>query len=159
MSFLDIIKWILIIIILVWLLQMIPSSGTSAESIIKIVLIIIIIIFVVNNFVFPGIEGMSTMRGSAGGCGRNYMMPHPYKYKNTDEDYIQSGLMYDYGTPGYYLINNGHYSEGTVGNDKIHDLISNSVLGHLNSQYNCGTSFYSYPYVGKSRTYLDWERY
>jgi len=148
----DIIKYLLIAIVLSGLLYFVPSNKMDAETILKFTLIAIIIIFLIENFIFLRKEGMSVLKGN------NYVTPQPYNYDNVDEDYIQSGIRYDHGLPGYYIINNGHYTEGTIDNNKIIDLINASVWNDLYNQQNFNIQISPHTHVGKSRSYLNYEK-
>lgn len=151
----DIIKYALIAVILAGLLYFMPNNNMNEETIIKLVLIALIVIFIVENFIFSRREGMASISGI------NYtghIMPTAYNYGTEDEDYIEAKLRYDWGLPGYYLIQNGRYVNGTVPNDHIKDTINESVWHNLYKQYDFDVGTVPHHDLGKGRGYLNWDK-
>ena len=58
--------------------------------------------------------------------------------------------------PGYYLANNGEYSE-TVPYEKADLLIKESKLEALRNQHNYNIIWSPHTHIGKARGYLNWD--
>ena len=83
-----------------------------------------------------------------------YLTPSAFSDPVKD-DLINTGLNYDNNTPGYFLVNDGKYSEGTVLNDSIKDLIRESKFNDIVDQHNFNIVWSPHTHVGKNRGYLN----
>lgn len=156
MSYLrDFLKYTMIAFVLFAVLYSVPQNTIDSNTIVKLTLLAVIAICIIEKLFFEGFEGMANLKPFR--HSSNYVIPLPYNYDTMDEDYILSGLKYDTTIPGYYLINNGHYTEGTVPDNKIKDLINASVWHDLTEQQNY-VEVSPHTHVGKARSYIEWQK-
>ena len=88
--------------------------------------------------------------------GMHNVMPKAYVYGTQDEDYLQTGLKYDNDLPGYYMINNGQFSENKIDFGKVDSLICGSKYHKLYNQQNFNFLASPHTHIGKARGYLNW---
>ena len=149
-------KYLLIIFLLVCILYFVPM-GNSGDSLAKIVLIIILAMFIFELFkVF--VSNRSKKEGMIAKCNHEYKVPMQYTYDTKKEDQIKSGLNYDYNLPGYYLVNNGKFSEDGISYDKVQKLIDNSIYHDLYNQHNFNIIWSPHTHIGKGRGHLNWDK-
>jgi len=156
----NIFKFLLIIFLLFGILYFLPMDKVENDTIVRIVLVIIMTMFIFEAFrvfVFgqPKHEGMATL---ATKCDDTYKVPLQYTYGTTKEDQIKSGLNYDHNLPGYYLVNNGNFSEDGISYDKVQKLIDDSRYHDLYNQHNFNIVWSPHTHIGKSRGYLNWDK-
>jgi len=135
----NIIKYLLVSLVLILVLSSVPSKKLSTESILTITLIIIIGTFILENVIIKNkSEGMAVIAGNNVLKDWFYSYTEPKKDITDDyeEDYYKSGFEYDHNMPGYYLSNNGKFSETGINYDKVNKLIEESKAQHIHSQYN-----------------------
>jgi uncharacterized protein with PIN domain len=65
---------------------------------------------------------------------------------------------YDVHGPGYYLMNNGEFTNGGVPYSKAKDIICASKLQDLYNQHNFNYKWTPHTHLGKARGYLNWEQ-
>lgn len=88
----------------------------------------------------------------------------PSHYSDLAHDYYGSYLNGSTQIPGYYLINNGRFSEagmgansGTVSYGDADELIKESKLHVLYNQHNYNILTSPHTHIGKNRGYLNWD--
>lgn len=82
-----------------------------------------------------------------------YMMGFDKVRKVVDEQRYN----YDVHGPGYYLMNNGEFSQNGVPYSKAKDIICASKLHDLYNQHNFNYKWTPHTHLGKARGYLNWE--
>ena len=70
----------------------------------------------------------------------------------------QQRYNYDVHGPGYYLMNNGEFSQNGVPYSKAKDIICSSKLHDLYNQHNFNYKWTPHTHLGKSRGYMNWEQ-
>ncbi len=135
----NIIKYLLVSLVSILILSSIPSKKLSTESILTLTLIIIVVTFILEKAIVKNkSEGMEVI------AGNNVLKDWLYSYIDPkggvtdgyEADYYKSGFEYDHNMPGYYLSNNGKFSETGVNYDKVNKLIEESKGRYIHSQYN-----------------------
>jgi len=58
-------------------------------------------------------------------------------------------------TTGYYLINNGEFSQG-LSFDKVNEIINYSKFRSLHNQHNHNIIWSPHTHIGKERGYINW---
>ena len=102
-------------------------------------------------------------------CDESLRFPHPYTLSSEEEDEIASFQKYDHNlpnhlliqqtkSPGYYLANNGNYSNKGVSHDKLQSLICRSKMNDLYEQHN-HFKWSPHTHIGKSRGYVNWKSF
>lgn len=132
----NLLKYSVISLISIAILSYVPTERLSPESIILLTLCILIFVFLVNNYVTG--EGMDVI------ASNNVLKNWFYEYKEPREnlydgyidDYNKSGFEFSSDMPGYYLANNGKFSENGVSFNDVNNLIASSKAKYLQSQYN-----------------------
>lgn len=150
----DIFKYLLIAFVSFIVLYFLPSDKLDTETIVKITLVILIVLFIFENFII----NKSKKEGMVTNHPNRYMVPKQYTYGTTKEDQIKSGLNYDYNIPGYYLVNNGNFSEYGISYDKVQQLINDSRYHDLYNQHNFNIIWSPHTHIGKNRGYLNWDK-
>ncbi|QKF94110.1 hypothetical protein QKU48_gp0652 [Fadolivirus algeromassiliense] len=122
--------------------------------------LLVVSLVVLDMFVFNSREGMEEVLQEQGvlACDSSNADPTQYLYGPVDEDYAKSGLNYDTNLPGYYLVNNGNYSEKGISYEKVQDLIIASKYNDLYNQHNFNIVWSPHTHVGKARGYLNWDK-
>jgi len=143
-------KYLIIAILLFAILYYLPSNNLDTETIIKITLVTLILLFIIENFVFRKIDQENM-------CNMASMTPMDYADNLDKRDRIKSGFYHD-RMPGYYLVNNGDFSEDGVDYNKVKQLIVDSKCRHLYSQKNFNVIYTPQLYIGKNRGYLNWNK-
>ena len=84
--------------------------------------------------------------------------PRQINMSTEEQDYSNTGLNYNNDLPGYYLINNGNYSDnGRIPYSESDELIEASKLHDLYEQHNFNILSSPHTHIGKSRGNLNWE--
>ncbi len=143
-----IIKYVIIAIIFAYLLNSLPYGKPTTQTIMCSVLGLFVVMYVLDC-IFDKREGMH--------YDSNYKYPNQYLYDSPDEDYLQTGLKYDYDLPGYYLINNGTFSNKGISFDNVDKLIAASKYHDLVEQDNHVVAS-PHTHIGKERGHLNWEK-
>ena len=135
----NIIKYLLISLVSILILSTAPSTPFSTESILTITLIIVGVTFVSDQLlILSKSEGMAVI--AQNNVFKNWFSSNINPQNNTTDgyepDYYKSGFEYDHNMPGYYLSNNGKFSETGINYDKVNKLIEESKGRHTQSQYN-----------------------
>lgn len=153
-------KYLVYSALIIGLFYFISTNSTTLDTskAMSMALILILALVMLDVFVFRSAEGMTSELLPAPICGGPINNPRQYLYGTMEEDYIKSGLEYDHNLPGYYLINNGKYSEGTIPYDQAGDLINASVGHDLYNQHNFNIIWSPHTHVGKARGYLNWDK-
>ena len=140
-------KYLVIMILLFIILYYLPSNKLDTETIIKITLVVLILWFIFENFVFGRRLNQENM------CN---MTPMDYAYELDRNDRVTAGFDH---IPGYYLVNNGDYSENSeLDYNKAQQLIVDSKCRHLYSQKNFNILYTPQLYIGKNRGFLNWNK-
>ena len=125
------------------------------------------------------------MRGN-NKCG--YHIPNTYNMNSENEDHLQSGIKYDhripiqrpmgdfssetipfsdvrreielqrYNEPGYYLANDGKYSDLGIPYDQVAEIITKSKLHDLYHQHNHNITWSPHTHIGKARGRMNLEQ-
>jgi hypothetical protein len=79
-------------------------------------------------------------------------------YDPVKDDLINTGLNFNNTLPGYFMVNNGQYTNGNVSNDKIKELIRESKFEDMVDQHNFNIIWSPHTHVGKNRGYINPEK-
>lgn len=134
-----IIKYLLISLVSILILSILPSKPFSTESILTITLIIIGVLFMNDQLlILSKSEGMTVIAENnvLKNWFSSYVNPQNNITDSYEPDYFKSGFEYDHNMPGYYLSNNGKFSETGINYDKVNKLIEESKGRHIHNQYN-----------------------
>jgi len=142
----NIFKYILMTFILFAVLFFLPPMPLGMETIIKMVLLILIILCVFEHFIFTGFnkEGMEN----------SYNESLNNNMYNTTEEYLKK-VQYNDKFPGYYMLNNGNFSENGIDYDKAQKLINDSKYNDLYNQHNFIIKWSPHTHIGKDRVYVN----
>lgn len=132
------------------------QDKTNIQSIGMSTIAIVVLLMLLDRFLIPRAEGMDPL---ISGCpDREVKMPDQYLYTTGEEDHLKTYQDNNYNLPGYYLINNGKYSEKGIDYSKVADLICSSKLHDLISQHNYNIIWSPHTHIGKARGYLNWDK-
>ena len=162
------------------LLKYTPGLNASNEKIALFVFIAIVFLLLLNSLFGGLLEGMYT--GENALIVGNDLPPEPmcdlptnmsydaHDYPSIqEEDEVTTFLKYDHSlpkqmqihktdTPGYYLANNGEYSDEGVSLDKLQSLICKSKMENLYEQHN-HFKWTPHTHIGKARGYNNWKTF
>lgn len=82
---------------------------------------------------------------------------YPY-WKDIKEDIELQRYNFHTSDPGYYLLNNGNYSEHGIPYEKASSIIAASKLHDLVQQHNFNIKWSPHTHIGKARGYLNWDQ-
>lgn len=166
----DLIKYLLIGLIVMVILYSMNPNNVNVRSNLKVTIVIIALIFIVEKYVVNSFEGMEEVElkdalieedeGRAlDGCPNTLpSIPNQYLYDYKKEDFFKTGLEYDYNMPGYYLMNNGKYTQKGIDYSNVDKMICSSKLHDLLNQHNFNILWSPHTHIGKSRGYLNWDK-
>lgn len=154
-----IIKYLSIALIVAIILFMMPGEKLENSHIVGIAFGAALFSFILDLFYNRSehMEAIPQLKGKC--CGTR-----PSHYSDLAQDYFGSDLSGSTEIPGYYLINNGRFSEagmgtnyGTVPYAMSDDLIKESKLHVLTNQHNYNILTSPHTHIGKNRGYLNWD--
>jgi hypothetical protein len=149
-------KYLMIAILLFAILYYLPSNKLDTDTIVKTTLVVLLLLFIFENFVFTNQENMYNMPNMPTNITTN-MTPMEYANELDRKDRIMAGFNPD-NIPGYYLVNNGDFSEDGLDYNKAQQLIVDSKCRHLYSQKNFNIIYTPQLYIGKNRGFLNWNK-
>lgn len=134
----NMLKYSFISLISIAILSYVPTKSLSIESIVILTLCVLLFVFIIENLVIG--EGMDVI------ASNNVLRNWFYEYKEPKDskenvydgyidEYDKSGFEFSSDMPGYYLANNGKFSENGVNFNDVRNLIALSKAKHLQSQY------------------------
>jgi hypothetical protein len=156
-----IIKYLSIVLIVASILYVMPGEKLEMNYIILVSMSAAIFSFILDclsKWYMDGqlAEGMEDLQEYEPPV--DISIPKQFMMTTEEQDYANTGLNYDNDLPGYYLINNGKYSDdGRVPYSESDDLIEASKLHDLYEQHNFHILSSPHTHIGKSRGNLNWE--
>ena len=150
-----IIKYLSVALIVAIILYVLPSETPLETNYI----VLVSFSAAIFSFVLDVLVGWYRSRGQKRmeGMVEIEQIPKKYIFNTQEQDYANTGLEYDNDLPGYYLINNGKFSEGTIPYSEADDLIIESKLHDLYNQQNFNIVTSPHTHLGKGRGHLNWE--
>ena len=152
-----IIKYLSIALIVAIILFMMPGEKLEITHIITIAFVAALFSFILD-LIYKRSEHMEGIPQLKRKCTR------PSYSTELAHDYYGSELNDSTEVPGYYLINNGRFSEAGMGADygtvpyaMSDDLIKESKLHVLSNQHNYNILTSPHTHIGKNRGYLNWD--
>jgi len=91
-------------------------------------------------------------------CDPGYHMPNAYTLDHINEDTGNTGLVFNNNIPGYYLLNDNHFSSDGISYDKALSIIQNSKYNDLLEQHNYNITWSPHTHIGKNRGYINYDK-
>jgi hypothetical protein len=156
-----IIKYLSVALIVAVILYIIPGEKLEMNYIILVSMSAAIFSFILDllsKWYIDGQRSEGMEETQEYGSNETKVVPRQFVTTTEEQDYANTGLNYDNDLPGYYLINNGKYSDnGRIPYSESDELIEASKLHDLYEQHNFHILSSPHTHIGKSRGNLTWE--
>jgi len=158
-----VLKYTIIALIVAIVLKSVPEINIDDNTIIQVTLSVTLLIFLLEFYVLDHrIEKIMKEKMTVIPLDSSYddeyrIIPQPDIMDALDEDEANTGIKYDNSTPGYYLANNGRYSENGISYGKVGEMINDSKYKYFLNQQNLAPEF-PHTQVGKNVGYLNWDK-
>ena len=154
-----IIKYLSVALIVAVILYMLPGEKVETNYIIMVSLVAALFSFVLD--ILSEWYMRKKTKENMSDIEMNYpdplMVADKYGMSTEQQDYANTGLNYDNDLPGYYLVNNGKYSDGRIPYSESMELIETSKLHDLYQQQNFNILSSPHTHIGKNRGPLNWD--
>lgn len=90
-------------------------------------------------------------------CGTVPNTPQKYDLTHIEEDTGNTGLVFNNNMPGYYLLNDNHFSNDGISYDKALSIIQDSKYNDLLEQHNYNITWSPHTHIGKNRGHMNWD--
>lgn len=152
-----IIKYLSIVLIVAIILYMIPGEKLETNQIVMVAFSAAVFSLILDLFFVWYRSGRSEhMHGKL--QRQNMEVLQPYQDIDQEPTYSEIDMQYNNNIPGYYLINNGKFSEdGKIPYSEADKLIKESKLHDLYNQQNFNIMSSPHTHIGKNRGHLNWD--
>lgn len=169
-----IIKYVAFALVIGILLKYVKDFNLSHEQIIQIVAISTIFFFLLDNYLLnyknkekfdalmseeshnPELHETVKYFDTIDQKQSDFIIPKTFGLLQNEPEFEKLGIVYDHSKPGYYMINNGEYTNGDIPYAEANNLINLSRLNDLYNQHNHNIVWTPHTHIGKARGYINW---
>ena len=152
-------KYTIIALLIALVLKYTTGLSMTEDHVVRVTVTLVLLIFLVEFFLFSRKEHMDNVLAREQSADDDeYRIPANYSTEYAEEDELVTGIKSDKTVPGYYLINNGNFTEGEIPYAKAQEMINKSMYKDLFRQHNFNIISSPHTHIGKSCGYLNWDK-